>query len=224
MRKIVLDTETTGLDPGLGHRIVEIGALEMVGASITGRQFHFYLNPDRDMPEEAYRVHGISAEFLLDKPRFAEIAQDFLEFIADSNLIIHNAKFDLKFLNHELSRLSLPSIEHSRAEDTLILARQMFPGARVNLDALCRRFKIDNSDRQFHGALKDAKLLADVYIELTGGRQVSFALAQEERNDITLSTDEAIDYTKLVLLPPTTAELEAHNKLLSGLKNNIWQK
>ena len=156
IREIVLDTETTGLNPQDGHRIVEIGALEMVNKVLTGKKFHFYINPERDMPSEAYRIHGISSEFLKDKPVFKEIAKEFLDFIEDGKLVIHNAPFDIKFLNYELSLVNLPSLELSEAIDTLIIARKNYPGARVNLDALCRRFKIDNSSRDFHGALLDA--------------------------------------------------------------------
>lgn len=224
VRKIILDTETTGLDPYSGHRIVEIGALEMVGTTITDNKFHYYINPERDMPEEAYRVHGISSEFLQDKPLFKDIAKDFLEYIADSPLVIHNAKFDMKFLNYELSLLNTPSIESTRAVDTLIMARKKFPGARANLDALCRRFKIDNSDRQFHGALKDAKLLAEVYVELTGGRQVSFSIDQktEEKKEIRL-TDHDSDNKEYIVINPDEDELKLHNKLMERLQNNSWK-
>ena len=223
-RKIILDTETTGLDPYSGHRIVEIGALEMLGTTVTNNKFHCYINPQRDMPEEAYRVHGISSDFLQDKPLFKDIAKDFVEYIEDSPLVIHNAKFDMKFLNYELSLLNMPSIEYSRAEDTLILARKKFPGARANLDALCRRFKIDNSDRQFHGALKDAKLLAEVYVELTGGRQVSFKLNAANKTKQVVQVDQAkIASHNLVTTPPSTEELELHNKLLERLPKTAWK-
>ena len=177
IREIVLDTETTGLNPHDGHRIVEIGALEMVDKVLTGKKFHFYINPERDMPNEVYKIHGISSDFLKDKPVFREVADEFLEFIEDGKLVIHNAPFDIKFLNYELSLLSLPSLELSEAIDTLTIARKNYPGARVNLDALCKRFKIDNSSREFHGALLDAALLAEVYVELTGGRQTSFVMS-----------------------------------------------
>ena len=182
VREIVLDTETTGLSPRDGHRIVEIGALEMENKVLTGNKFHFYINPERDMPQEAYRIHGISGDFLKDKPLFKDIADTFLKFIDNSQMVIHNAPFDIKFLNHELSLLNLPSLELANAIDTLVIARRTFPGAKVNLDALCRRFKVDNSSRKYHGALKDAELLAEVYVELTGGRQTSFVIINEAKN------------------------------------------
>lgn len=176
IREIILDTETTGLSPRDGHKIVEIGALVMENKILTGEKFHFYLNPQRDMPDEAYRIHGISGESLLDKPLFKDIAADFLEFISGGKLVIHNAAFDIRFLNHELSLVNLPLLDLNDAIDTVFMARRAFPGAKVNLDALCRKFKIDNSSRQYHGALLDAELLAAVYVELTGGRQTSFEL------------------------------------------------
>lgn len=210
IREIVLDTETTGLNPQDGHRIVEIGALEMVNKVLTGNKFHFYINPERDMPSEAYRIHGISSDFLKDKPIFKEIAEEFLEFIEGGKLVIHNAPFDIKFLNYELSLVNLPSLELSEAIDTLIIARKNYPGARVNLDALCRRFKIDNSSREFHGALLDAALLAEVYVELTGGRQTSFVMgngaSSEFQKDVVGIKAEG---NKLVVYP-TEAEVKKH--------------
>ena len=176
IREIILDTETTGLSPKDGHRIVEIGALEMVNKVLTGKQFHYYINPERSMSSEAYRVHGISEEFLKDKPLFKDVVEDFLEFIKEDSLVIHNAPFDIKFLNYELSLVNKIQLELLNAIDTLPMARKKFPGARASLDALCKRFKVDNSARQFHGALKDAELLAGVYVELTGGRQSSFSM------------------------------------------------
>lgn len=173
-REIILDTETTGLDPKSGHRIIEIGALEMYNRVLTGNEFQTYINPQRDVPAEAYRVHGIGTDFLKDFPLFEEIAQSFLEFIGDSKLVIHNAPFDIKFLNYELSRAKHRSIDMSNVIDTLPMARKKFPGAKANLDALCKRFKIDNSARTKHGALVDCELLSEVYVELTGGRQGSF--------------------------------------------------
>jgi DNA polymerase-3 subunit epsilon len=177
MREIVLDTETTGLDPDAGDRIVEIGAVELVNHLPTGRTYHQYINPERDMPEEAFQVHGLSNEFLADKPRFAEIAGEFLDFIGDAKLVIHNASFDMRFLNAELDWAGFPRIEWSRAIDTLAIARQKFPGAPASLDALCRRFGVDNSNRTLHGALLDSQILAEVYLELIGGRQPDFGLA-----------------------------------------------
>lgn len=176
MRQIVLDTETTGLSPDDGHRLVELGCLEIFNHVPTGNTFHRYLNPERDMPEGAFRVHGLSAEFLSDKPSFAAIAGEFLDFIGGDELVIHNASFDMAFLNHELKRAGLASIAFGRAVDTLAIARKKFPGAQNSLDALCKRFNIDNSGRVKHGALLDAELLAEVYLELMGGRQPGLVL------------------------------------------------
>ncbi|MBR9779980.1 MAG: DNA polymerase III subunit epsilon [Rhodospirillales bacterium] len=172
MREIVLDTETTGLDPYADHRLVEIGCIELINHMPTGQQYHQYINPQRPMPKEAFDVHGLGDDFLKDQPVFAEIVDDFLEFIGDDSLlVIHNAAFDMKFLNAELEWLSKPKIDMNRAIDTVQMARKKFPGSPVSLDALCRRFKIDNSNRTLHGALLDSDLLALVYLELLGGRQ-----------------------------------------------------
>jgi len=176
MRQIVLDTETTGLSPDEGHRLVEVGCLEVFNHVATGNVFHRYINPERDMPEGAFRVHGLSAEFLSDKPKFAEVVDEFLEFIGDAELVIHNAGFDMTFLNAELKWVGRPPLASSRAVDTLMIARKRFPGAQNSLDALCRRFNIDNSGRVKHGALLDAELLAEVYLELMGGRQPGLVL------------------------------------------------
>lgn len=224
MREIILDTETTGLDPSGGHRIVEIGAMEMVNKVLTGRHFHHYINPKRDMPTEAYRIHGISGEFLKDKPLFEDIADDFLTFIADSKLIIHNAAFDIKFLNHELSLLrksSIKLLELSDAIDTLVLARKMFPGMKANLDALCKRYKIDNSARKLHGALKDAALLAEVYVELTGGRQVSFNISNKLTESVEYSVSKAEKHN-VVVIKPTKEELEKHKEFLAKILSPLW--
>ena len=180
MREIVLDTETTGFDPETGDRIVEIGAVELLGHIPTGRTFHVYVNPERPMPEAAFAVHGLGDEFLRDKPVFAQVAQDFVEFIGDARLVIHNAGFDMKFLNHELGRLGHAPMPMERAVDTVAMARRKFPGAPASLDALCRRFGIDNSGRTLHGALLDSQLLAEVYLELIGGRQPDFGLSAEK--------------------------------------------
>jgi DNA polymerase-3 subunit epsilon len=176
MREIVMDTETTGLDPADGHRIAEIGAVEIVNLLPTGRIYHQYINPERAMPKEAEQVHGLSGAFLADKPVFARIAPAFLEFIGDARLVIHNAAFDMAMLNAELARLGRPALPMSRALDTLEIARKRFPGAQASLDALCRRFGIDNSGREKHGALLDSELLAEVYLELMGGRQQGLGL------------------------------------------------
>lgn len=178
MREIVLDTETTGFDPFSGDRIVEIGAVELLRHVPTGNTYHQYINPERSMPEEAFQVHGLGDDFLRDKPVFKSIAQDFLDFIGDAKLVIHNASFDMKFLNAELSWLSLPQIDDDRAIDTLLIARKKFPGSPASLDALCRRYGIDNSSRTLHGALLDSEILAEVYLEMIGGRQPDFALAE----------------------------------------------
>lgn len=177
MREIVLDTETTGFDPETGDRIVEIGALELHGHVPTGRTFHQYINPRRTMPEDAFAVHGLGDAFLADKPFFEDVAQAFLDFIGDSRLVIHNAAFDIKFLNAELGWIRAPVIPFDRAVDTLEIARRRFPGAPASLDALCRRFGIDNSARTLHGALLDSEILAEVYLELIGGRQPDFGLS-----------------------------------------------
>ena len=177
MREIVLDTETTGFDPKSGHRIVEIGAVEILNHMPTGKTYHEYINPERDMPAEAFAVHGLSDEFLRDKPVFAQIAESFVDFVGDAPLVIHNATFDMTFLNAELGWLNRPPLPMSQAVDTLDIARRKYPGAQNSLDALCRRFGIDNSAREKHGALLDSELLAEVYLELMGGRQPGLVLA-----------------------------------------------
>lgn len=176
MREIVLDTETTGLKPAEGHRLVEIGCVELLNHMPTGRVFHEYLNPGRDMPEEAFRVHGLSEAFLADKPLFPEVAEAFLAFIAEAPLVIHNAAFDLGFINAELALAGLGRLPDARAIDTVRIARAKFPGSPASLDALCRRFGVDNSGREKHGALLDAELLAEVYLELIGGREPGLVL------------------------------------------------
>lgn len=218
MREIILDTETTGLDPKLGHRIIEIGMLEVKNKVLTGNKFHFYINPERDVPIDSYKIHGISREFLLDKPLFSDIADDFLSFIEGAKLVIHNAAFDVKFLNHELSLLSKPSIDMSTVIDTLAIARRMFPGAKINLNALCKRFEIDNSSRKFHGALLDAELLYEVYVELTGGRQNSFSIKMNEKADKLIQghNHKAIDTNILVILP-NEEEIAQHQKLMKRI-------
>ena len=178
MREIILDTETTGLDPAKGHRIIEIGCVELLNAIPTGETFHVYIDPERDIPEEAFRVHGLSAEFLAGKPVFAKIAGDFLTFAGDAKIIAHNAEFDLRFLNAELALLDIEPIAGDRVIDTLALARRKFPGAANSLDALCVRYGIDTSRRTKHGALLDAEILAEVYAELTGGRQAHLVFGE----------------------------------------------
>ena len=221
MREIILDTETTGLDPKNGHKVIEIGGVEMINKVLTGNKFHYYVNPERDVPQDAYRIHGISSEFLQDKPLFRDIAHEFINFINNAKLVIHNAQFDIKFLNYELTLLNLPSIDLAEVIDTLIIAKRAFPGARVNLDALCKRFKVDNTNRQFHGALKDAYLLSEVYVELSGGRQVSFSLREIEDN-IIMKEEQAIKYTgkgNRIIITPTDNELKEHNAFVSKFIN-----
>jgi DNA polymerase-3 subunit epsilon len=224
-REIALDTETTGLDPEQGHRIVEIGCVELSGRVRTGRSFHRYLNPDRDMPEEAFRVHGLSAAFLSDKQRFAEICAELLEFIGDSNLVIHNAGFDMKFINYELRKLKKPAIDFSRAVDTVGIARKKFPGSPASLDALCRRFEIDLSARTKHGALLDAELLSEVYLELMGGRQVTLDLNASNAAAQQGAAAEAAARTTLPAreFPLSPEEAAAHLLLVAKLKDPVWK-
>ena len=179
-REIVLDTETTGLSPAAGDRLVEIGCVELINHIPSGRHYHVYINPQRSMPEEAFRVHGLSEEFLADKPLFKDVAADFIEFIDDAQLVIHNASFDMGFLNAELERAGRRPLSNP-VLDTVMLAREKHPGARVSLDALCKHYGIDNSRRTLHGALLDSEILAEVYLELIGGKQVSLALIAENR-------------------------------------------
>lgn len=176
MREIVLDTETTGFEPTQGDRIVEIGAVELFNHMPTGKTYHQYINPERAMPDAAFKVHGLGDEFLSDKPIFKDIAQDFIDFIEDSVLVIHNASFDMKFLNAELGWVKRPQLSMDQSLDTLAIARKRFPGSNASLDGLCRRFNIDNSSRTLHGALLDSQILAEVYLELLGGRQSGFSL------------------------------------------------
>lgn len=190
MREIVLDTETTGLDPLSGDRLVEIGCLELINHMPTGKEYHAYVNPERDMPDGAFKVHGLSAEFLSDKPKFAEICDDFLEFIGTSPMVIHNAAFDMKFLNAELSWAKRQELPMEQSIDTLLIARKKYPGASNSLDALCRRFEIDNSNRDLHGALIDSYLLAEVYLELTGGRQPDLVLSSASSATTPSTTSE----------------------------------
>lgn len=223
MREISLDTETTGLSPEEGHRIVEIGCVELFNHVPTGRTFHRYINPERDMPEEAFAVHGLANEFLADKPLFAEIAGEFLDFIGDSRLVIHNAEFDMRFINAEFKRLGLPMLPKARSFDTVALSRRRFPGAQASLDALCRRYGIDNSNRILHGALLDAELLSEVYLELMGGRQPGLTLggAIYEETEVTVV---AVSRPRREPRPhaPTADELKAHEAFLARLKNPLW--
>jgi DNA polymerase-3 subunit epsilon len=221
LREIVLDTETTGLDPTMGHRIIEIGCLELINHIPTGRHFHHYLNPERDIEAEAEAVHGLSRAKLADKPLFAEIAADLLDFLGEARLVIHNADFDVGFLNAELAALGLPPLKPDRATCTVKLARRRFPGAPANLDALCRRFGIDNSGRQLHGALLDAQLLAECYVELLGGRQHGLALAVVATHAAAVAADRPLSRAPRPVLP-SEAELLAHAAMVAELKSALW--
>ena len=224
MREIVLDTETTGFKPAEGHRIVEIGCLELHNHVPTGNSFHKYVNPERDMPTEAFQVHGLSEGFLSDKPVFAEIVGEFLEFIGDSRLVIHNAAFDMAFINAELEMVGFPTLPMSRSLDTVRMARDKFPGAQASLDALCRRFNIDNSARTKHGALLDAELLAEVYLELMGGRQRGFGLTDTQEREA--AAPIAIERVARQPRPHEASEeeLAAHRKFLERLTEPLWEK
>jgi DNA polymerase-3 subunit epsilon len=224
MREIVLDTETTGLDPKRGDRIVEIGCVELINHIPSGRIYHQYINPERDMPDDAYKVHGLSSKFLASHPVFSQAVDSFLEFISGDLLVIHNADFDMGFINSELSKLNLNELDIDRSLDTVRLARQKFPGAPANLDALCRRFNIDNSSRQLHGALLDAQILADVYLELIGGRQVDLGLA-----GASILSESLYDSNNSVIRQPrihtaSHEELVNHRVFLESLNDALWLK
>ena len=224
MREIVLDTETTGLDPAAGHRLVEIGCVELINHLPSGQVFHQYVNPDRDMPVEAFNIHGLSEEFLRRHPLFEAIAETFLLFIGDAPLVIHNADFDLKFLNWELVQLSRPPLARDRAIDTVSLARRRYPGSPANLDALCRRFGIDNAARTKHGALLDAELLAEVYLELIGGREPGLALGARPTQNGLSAVDGPGRRDPRPARPhaPSDAEQAAHTAFLAVLSKPIW--
>ena len=234
MREIVLDTETTGISPRDGHRIIEIGALELMHHLPTGRILHLYINPERDIDEGAIAVHGITSDFLADKPIFADVVEEFLAFIGLDPLVIHNASFDMAFINAELKSVNRPVLGMDRAIDTLLIARKKFPGAQANLDALCRRFEIDNTHRNLHGALLDADLLANVYIELLGGRQPRLLLDADQSSKSETSKDEAIEDPHFQIdvknirpiraHSPTDDELSAHADFLAYLKNPVWNQ
>lgn len=224
MREIILDTETTGLDPSTGDRIVEIGCLETLNHMPTGEVFHSYVNPERDMPEGAFAVHGLSSEFLADKPKFVEVADRFLEFIGDAPLVIHNAEFDLRFLNAEMALLGREGILRSRAVDTVSLARRRYPGAQVSLDALCRRFEIDLTRREKHGALLDAELLAEVYLYLMGGRQPGLDLHVDTGSvDAPEMANSERPIRPARAHAPSPAEADAHEALLDQITEPVWR-
>lgn len=228
MREIVLDTETTGLDPNQGHRLVEIGCVELVNHFPTGNTWHKYFNPQRDMPEEAFRVHGLGNEFLADKPLFESLADEFLDYVGTSTMIIHNAPFDMKFLNFELKQVRRQVLKMDQVIDTLALARRKFPGGQNNLDALCRRFKIDNSNRTLHGALLDSELLAEVYIELIGARQAGLALDMADTPDQQPADQRRVPVQQRPKpLAPLLSETEqkAHAAFINSLGDDaLWKK
>jgi len=228
MREIALDTETTGMDPFEGDRIVEIGAVEMVNHLPTGKTCQLYINPEREVPQEAIAVHGITNEFLKDKPVFSQCYSDFIEFIGeDSKLIIHNAEFDMKFLNWELEQVGHAPLPWNRVIDTLTMARKKFPGSPANLDALCRRFNIDNSDRTYHGALLDSELLAEVYLELLGGLQRGLSLSDNvSKGNDGMFTSGKIERKLRPARPhePSAEELAAHKEFLKELTEPLWEK
>ena len=228
MREIALDTETTGLNPKTGDRIVEIGCVEMIDCLRTGKIYHVYLNPERDMPMEAERIHGLSADFLKDKSLFRNVASDFLDFIGDSKLVIHNAAFDMKFINHELKMLSIPEISMEQTIDTLMIVRKKYPGQAASLDSLCRRFNIDLSVRSKHGALLDAELLADIYLELNGGRQSSMMLDVIEKKEEKNIKFDKIEINRVDIkarsFPADDDEIELHSILVEKIKEPLWSK
>lgn len=240
MREIVLDTETTGFEPATGDRIVEIGALELYNHMPTGRTYHQYIKPERGMPDEAFGVHGIGPDILnppraakpgevtlLDKPVFAQIAQDFVDFIGDARLVIHNAAFDMKFLNFELGKVGFAEIPWERAVDTLAIARKRFPGSPASLDALCRRFNIDNTERVLHGALLDSEILAEVYLELTGGRQPDFALGRDSHGSNEDGGTQWRPKPRPSALPSrlTNEEAAAHSAFVEAMGDGaLWKK
>lgn len=228
MREIVLDTETTGLSPKAGHRIVEIGCVELQNSVPTGKTYHQYINPERDMPDEAFRVHGLSEAFLAEKPVFADIVAEFMDFIGDAVLVIHNAEFDMRFINAELALCKRKTLPMERSVDTVAMAKKRFPGAQVNLDALCNRFEIDNSARTHHGALLDAELLAEVYIELLGGKQPTLVLgASEEAGDQGAGQGLSSVTADRPVRPArphhaTEEEKAAHAAFVATLKDPLW--
>ncbi len=229
IREIVFDTETTGLDPSDGHRVVELGCIELLDHLPSGQVFHSYLNPERTVPVESQRIHGLSDEFLADKPLFAAVAEGFLEFLGDSPLVIHNAGFDIKFINAELARCERPSIPLARAIDTIEIAKAKLPGVRYSLDELCKRFGIDLSARAKHGALLDAELTARLYLELIGGRQTRLELAPAGKDQDAAMVENMVTRQRAAPLDSrlSQAEAEAHAALLEDLGNDavwLWPK
>ncbi|EAQ28527.1 DNA polymerase III epsilon subunit [Erythrobacter sp. NAP1] len=234
MREVIFDTETTGLDPKTGDRMVEIGCVEMVGRVETGRSYHAYYNPERDMPSAAEAVHGLSISFLETKPRFSETADELLEFLGDAPLVAHNAGFDFGFLNAELERIGRESIAMDRMVDTVAIARKKHPGAKLSLDALCTRYGIDRSHRVKHGALLDAELLAQVYVELTGGRQIGLELAADTVEDPHAAAEKVVEtvigrrsdqpFREPRPHAASENELARHREFVEGIKDAIWAR
>lgn len=227
LREIVFDTETTGLRPEEGDKIIEIGAIELINHMPTGKTYHQYVNPDREVPQEAVKVHGLSYEFLKDYPKISEIAQSFIDFVGDDGILVaHNASFDIHFINYEFKHLGFKTYNWDRVIDTLEIARNKFPGARNNLDALCRRFDIDNSARTKHGALLDAELLAEVYLELLGGAEPSMNLvAKNKENNLEIEENITKNTYSVRNFPLTEEELKEHNAFLSEkIENAVWLK
>ena len=228
LREIVVDTETTGFEPSEGHKIIEIGAVELINHLPSGNTYHQYINPERDVPLESVNVHGLTEEFLKDYPIFSMIVTDFLDFVGDATLVAHNATFDMNFVNYQLKHGGFPVLKN-KVIDTLTIARKKFPGAPATLDALCRRYDVDNSNRTYHGALLDSELLADVYLELIGGRQRNFGLdAEKEKQDQAKLATQKNTNNKPVRearhFPIPDDERQAHDAMLSNLKNPLWQQ
>ena len=223
MRQIILDTETTGLEPAEGHRVIEIGCVELIDRRLSGNHFHQYLNPQREIEDGAMEVHGISNEFLQDKPLFQDVVEEFLSFVAGAELIIHNAPFDVGFIDHELSLLQRPDrlTDHATVLDTLEMARDLHPGQRNSLDALCKRYEVDNSSRSLHGALLDAEILADVYLVMTGGQSdLGLSFSRPDTADHDLAQAAAADRPPLIILEPSEEEEAAHQARLEAIRES----
>lgn len=225
-REIVFDTETTGFDYAKGDRLVEIGAVELINHIPTGVIYHQYINPERDVPEEVVKVHGLTYDYLKDFPTFEKIAQEWLDFVGDATLVAHNASFDINFVNYELKQIGFPEYDWSRVVDTLEIARALFPGARCSLDALCKRFEVDNSSRTYHGALLDAQLLSEVYLELLGGKEPSLLLdAKKQKNsngaDVSGTVEKKVRQPRVFAL--SDEEIQTHNQFLADkIKDAVW--
>ena len=225
IREIVFDTETTGLSPEKGDRLVEIGAVELINHIPTGKTYHQYINPERDVPEEVVKVHGLTEEFLKDYPVFSDIAQEFIDFVGEDGILVaHNASFDMSFINYELSRINKDIYENDRVIDTLEIARNMFPGSRNNLDALCKRFNVDNTKRTKHGALLDAELLAEVYLHLLGGEEPSMNLDSSKKD---IKIDNIVENKEKIYREPrkfelSEEEISSHKNFMGKIKNPLW--